>query len=809
MNKRIGLVILPVAFSILAGNPAPPPAQLAFFESKVRPILVNNCYECHSEETQRNKGGLYVDPREGLLHGGKSGPAIVSGKPEASLLLKAVKHLDKKLRMPPKQPKLPGQKIAILENWIKMGAPDPRKRVLPSLITRNIDIEQGRKFWSFQPVRNPDVPKTRGSWAHTDLDRLVQAGHAKKGLHPVKDSPPATLLRRIYFDLTGLPPSPAQVSEFLTAHEKDSKAAVRKIVDRLLESSHFGERWGRHWMDVARYAESTGMERNCTYTQAWRYRDYVIQAFNDDKPFDQFIREQVAGDLMAAENPEKQAEHLVATGFLALGPKSLNSRDVAQFKADVVDEQIDITTRAFMGLTVSCARCHDHKFDPIPTKDYYAIAGIFHSTRTLFGTGGTGNRQKSTLMPLGGENDGLKEAIKIHQERTRDMKGQLADNTKQTKKLQQSMKKKEADERKTIQQELVQLKKQKGKLAKALNQLTKKKPKPTNVAMAAQENPKIADARINIRGDVRKLGKPVERGYLSVVQVPNASPVNKAQSGRLELADWIASSKNPLTSRVLANRIWQHLFGEGIVRTVDNFGKTGERPDDPVLLDYLATRVVANGWSIKKTIREIMLSRTYALSSEPDEKNFVTDPENRFWWRAHHRRLDAEALRDAILAASGQLDVTPVKGSPVMALGEINVGRDTKNMNKITAPNKNRSVYHPILRNKVPDSLRLFDFAEPSIIVGRRQVTTVPTQALYLLNSPFILRQSGHMAKRIQDAGTEGTGNQVRQAYRLSLGREPSAPEMKRMQDYLNSEGKTLGNICQVLLASAEFRYLE
>jgi hypothetical protein len=809
MNKRIGLVIFPAVCSLLAANPEPTPTQVAFFESKVRPILVNNCYECHSEETQGNKGGLYLDTREGVLQGGKSGPAVVPGKPEASLLLKAVKHLDKKLRMPQKQPKLPGQQIAILEKWIKMGAPDPRKRVLPSLITRNIDIEEGRKFWSFQPVRKPNVPKVRGSWAHTDLDRFVQAGHAKKGLQPVKDSPPAALLRRIYFDLTGLPPSPDQVSEFITTHGRDSKTAVKKIVDRLLESNHFGERWGRHWMDVARYAESTGMERNCTYTQAWRYRDYVIQAFNKDKPFDQFIREQVAGDLMAADTTEKKGEHLVATGFLALGPKSLNSRDVAQFKADVVDEQIDITTRAFMGLTVSCARCHDHKFDPIPTQDYYAIAGIFHSTKTLFGTGGTGNRQKSTLMPLGGENDGLEEAIKIHQGRTRDKKGEMADNTRKTRELQQSIKQKEAAERKIIQQELVQLKKQKGKLAKALKKLTKEKPKSTNVAMAAQENPKIADARINIRGDVRKLGKPVERGYLSVVQVPNASPVNKAQSGRLELADWIASPKNPLTSRVLANRIWQHLFGEGIVRSVDNFGKTGERPDDPVLLDYLATRVVANEWSVKKTIREIMLSRTYALSSEPDEKNFKADPENRFWWKAHHRRLDAEALRDATLAASGQLDTNPVKGSPVMALGEINVGRETKNMNKVTAANRNRSVYHPILRNKVPDSLRLFDFAEPSIIVGRRQVTTVPTQALYLLNSPFILKQSGHMAKRIQDAGTEGTENQVRQAFRLSLGREPTDPELKRMQAYLDSEGKSLGNICQVLLASAEFRYLE
>ncbi len=368
---------------LLAADTEPTPKQVAFFESKVRPILANNCYQCHSEKEQKSRGGLHLDTREGVLHGGESGPAVVPGKPGASLLLKAVRHLDKKLRMPQKQPKLPPSQITILENWIKMGAPDPRKRELPSLITRDIDIEKGREFWAFQPVNKPAIPKARGTWARTDLDRLVQARHKEKGLLPAKDSPPATLLRRMHFDLTGLPPTPEQIQAFLTDHGKNSGAAVEKAVDRLLDSSHFGERWGRHWLDVARYAESTGMERNCTYTQAWRYRDYVIRSFNEDKPFDQFIREQVAGDLLAAENTEKQAEHLVATGFLALGPKSLNSRDVLQFRADVVDEQIDTIGRAFLGMTIGCARCHDHKFDPIPTADYYALTGIFMSTKLL------------------------------------------------------------------------------------------------------------------------------------------------------------------------------------------------------------------------------------------------------------------------------------------------------------------------------------------------------------------------------------------------------------------------------------------
>ena len=412
----------------------------------------------------------------------------------------------------------------------------------------------------------------------------------------------------------------------------------------------------------------------------------MIQAFNEDKPFDQFIREQIAGDLLTANNEEEAQNHIIATGFLAMGPKSLNERDTKQFNADMIDEQIDITTRAFMGMTVSCARCHDHKFDPIPTKDYYAIFGIFQSSKTHFGTDGTGNRQKSSFLPLGGEDEEQLRAIEEHKQRLKKVQKENADYKKRTTQIQNQIKKSKGEKRPALQKELKALKSERQKIAKRLKKLNTQKPESKNKAMGIQDKPNPADARIHLRGDVSRLGDAIPRGYLQVVDVPNASPINSEQSGRLELANWIADPANPLTSRVIANRIWKHLFGEGIVRTVDNFGKTGQTPDDIQLLDHLATRVVANEWSIKKTIREIVLSDTYQLASEHNEKNYQIDPENRFWWRAHHRRLDAEALRDAILALSSELDKTPVEGSRVTKLGNINVGRSTGDLAKLNAP---------------------------------------------------------------------------------------------------------------------------
>lgn len=780
-------------------------AQSEFFEKQIRPILANNCYRCHSDDAKSLKANLYLDSKEGVLRGGESGPVIVPGKPGQSLLIQAIRHQGK-IKMPPKT-MLKEKDILALEKWVKMGAPAPREEEEPaSLITREIDIEKGKKFWAFQPVKLPDIPKVQ---AKSDLDRLIKKKHTEKGLHAVSKAEPAKLLRRLYFDLIGLPPTLEQMADFQASHERNAEKAIEDVVDALLASSHFGERWGRHWLDVARYAESTGMERNCTYTQAWRYRDYVIQAFNEDKPFDQFIREQIAGDLLTTNDEEEAKNHIIATGFLAMGPKSLNERNTQQFNADVIDEQIDITTRAFMGLTVSCARCHDHKFDPIPTKDYYAIYGIFHSSKTHFGTDGTGNRQKSSFLPLGEDDGEQLQAIEDHRQRLKKIQKENTENKKRTTEIQKQIKKSKADDRMALQKELKELKAQKQKIAKRLKKLNTEKPEAKNKAMGIQDMPNPRDARIHLRGDVSRLGESIPRGYIQVVEVPNASPVNAEQSGRLELANWIADPANPLTARVIVNRIWKHLFGEGIVRTVDNFGKTGQAPDDPELLDYLATRMVANQWSIKKTIREIVLSETYQLASDHNEKNFQIDPENRFWWRAHHRRLDAEALRDAILALSGELDPKPVEGSRVTKLGNINLGRSTADLAKLNSPNPHRSVYHPIIRNNLPDSLKLFDFAAPSIIVGKRQVTTVPSQALYLMNSPFILKQSEQLADRIHKSGAETPKEKIEKAYQMILNRAPQKNEMPKLESYLASDQENLTSLCQILFASAEFRYIE
>ena len=374
-------------------TPKPTAEQLTFFEKKIRPLLVSKCYGCHSAKAKSVKGELLLDSRHGWSKGGESGPALVPGKPGESLLIEAVKYDG--LEMPPKE-KLSDQQIADLVRWVKMGAPDPRKGGTASLIRREINIEEGRRYWAFQPPTESPLPAVKNRrWPQGPIDHFILSRIEAAGLEPAEDADKATLARRLHFDLVGLPPTPKQLEAFLADKRPN---ALEALVDRLLKSPHFGERWGRHWLDVVRFAESTGMERNYTFPHAWRYRDYVIDTFNRDVPYNRFVREQVAGDLLPAKTPAERNRLKIATAFLAMGPKSLNERNKAIFQMDIVDEQIDITTRAVMGLTVSCARCHDHKFDPFPTEDYYALAGIFRSTETLYGTsGGQGNRQAGKL----------------------------------------------------------------------------------------------------------------------------------------------------------------------------------------------------------------------------------------------------------------------------------------------------------------------------------------------------------------------------------------------------------------------------
>ena len=649
----------------------------------------------------------------------------------------------------------------------------------------------------------------------------------------MRDADAQTLVRRLHFDLTGLPPSPQQIKEFSEAMSVDADGAVEALVDKLLDSQHFGQRWGRHWLDVVRYAESTGMERNGTFTRAWRYRDYVIDAFNRDVPFDQFIVQQIAGDLLPYENRQQRDRQLIATGMLALGPKSLNEPKKEKFKMDVVDEQIDVVSRAFLGLTASCARCHDHKFDPIPQSEYYALAGIFTSIETLYGTAKTnGNRNPGRLLAINGDAvkpatvsggaSGAKEEkkyrtqLKNFKRRLEGLKKQLA--KAKNKKTRQTLQKRVAETQDDIRRATNRL--------KQATQPRSSPDKETMLVMAVSDAAKIADTRLRVRGEPDEYGREIPRGFLTIASTGDEAELTTEQSGRMELAHWITRDSNPLTARVAVNRIWQHLFGRGIVSTVNNFGANGDRPTHPELLDHLATTFVEEGWSTKKLIRRIVTSRTYRLASN-DSASVMNhameiDPDNRLLWRMNQRRLEAEAIRDAMLLASGQLDLRSQTGSQVQRLGEGIIGRNIRT----TSFDENslvRSVYLPIVRGAVPEMLSLFDFPEPSIIGGARSVTTVPTQALFMMNSPSVLECASKLAQRLT-ALSDDPRQRVRQAYALTISREPSDEELDRAIQFVAEtremirEGKghseheaesiAWAGFCQSLIASAEFRYL-
>ena len=795
-----------------------PREHLQFFESKVRPLLVQHCYKCHAEDSETIQGALVLDSKQGWEMGGDNGAAIVPGAPDESLLIQAVRY--EEMEMPPKG-KLSDSEVATLEQWVKMGAPDPRDKDTTGLIKREIDIEQGRNYWAFQPPKSQSPPKVQNaSWPVKDLDNFVLAKLEAEGINPVADARPEILLRRLYFDLIGLPPTPEQVADFVAKCEASNTKpnggipldVLEEVVDQLLASEQFGQRWGRHWLDVARYAESTGMERNVTFPAAWRYRDYVIASFNSDKPYDQFIQEQIAGDLLPGTNDKNRDERLIATGFLAMGPKSLNERDRNVFVMDVVDEQIDVTTRAVMGVTVSCARCHDHKFDPFPQTDYYALAGIFRSCDTLYGaTGGQGNRQPSSLIPLGADEEEKAEAPPANQQR-------LAQLNKQIKQVRESLQGTEDKKtKKQLQRRLQQLQQQLAQVKNPKKGKNNGAKLPSGPSAMGVVDDNIADCRLHLRGNVETLGDEVPRGFLQVVSFQSQPSVNEEQSGRLELAQYLTASDNPLTARVMANRVWHWLFGQGIVRTVDNFGEMGERPSNPELLDHLATRFVQQDWSVKQLVREIVLSRTYRLASDHDENSFAKDPENLLTWRQNHRRLDAESIRDAMLFISGQLEEKPATSSPVAKMVGVNVEQQASQLKQAGERFQHRSVYLPILRNALPEVLAVFDFAEPSIIVGRRQVTTVPSQALFMMNSDFVVAQSDALAKRLLANDKLDADQRIRRAYRLTLCRPPSADELTRTQQFLNSfagdaekpTADAFSAFCQALLASAEFRYIE
>lgn len=767
---------LAVCALLLAGYAAtvcaesPSADDLKFFENKIRPVLVKHCYECHAQGAKELGGKLRLDTRADLRQGGESGPALVAGKPDESLLVQALRYDG--LQMPPEQP-LPEAVINDMKEWIRRGAPDPREPKKVRQRDGSVIVSE-EKLWSLQPRTNPAAPDVQNTeWCRDPLDRFVLSGIEAAKLKPVADAEPAKLIRRLYFDLLGLPPTKQEVDAFVADHQSRGAAAVAQLVDGLLARPQFGERWGRFWLDVARYGESNGNDglgRNPTFPHAWRYRDYVIAAFNEDMPYDRFLTEQIAGDLLAADSPAEQDRQRVATGFLALGSKPAKAMN-SNFDMDIVADQIDVIGRGLLGMSVACARCHDHKFDPIPTRDYYALAGIFTSTETLWGTAAHEGLtapatdlhvlQTATNVPAP---EGFVETVLV-----------LDSNTGKPKTPPKS----------------------------------KWKPG-TSLAMGVRDRAKPADTKINLKGEMSKLGEVVPRGFLSACELPQNIEADPVQSGRLQLAQWITHSDHPLTARVMVNRIWQQLFGVGLVASPDDFGVYGERPTHPELLDHLATRFVSSGWSIKQMVRFIVLSRTYQLASDAGAYLVKADPQNRLLTRHARRRLEAEMIRDAMLHASGQLQLQPGKGS-LVGHRDILVNL----AGNLHQASNQRSIYLCYSRSSPPPELAAFDLPDFTASLGQRDVSTVPNQALHLFNNPFVVAQAGQFARGVMEE-TASPAGRVALVWERALSREPRTAEVERALELVRfteaevrDAGHAWASLCQALMIASEFRYVD
>ncbi len=771
------------------------PDDLHFFESKIRPALARHCYGCHSAEAKTAMGGLRLDSRDGVLRGGNRGEAIVPGSVADSLLLEALSY-ESDLKMPPTG-KLSEQVIVDFRQWIESGAPDPRVQAVAKQESQ-IDLKKGRRYWAFQAPERPKLPPVNDlSWPRGAVDQFLLAKREEAGLPAVADADRPALLRRATFDLLGLPPTPKEIDSFVNDPDEN---AFRKVVDRLLQSPRFGERWGRHWLDVARYGETMGRTLNYPFPVAWRYRDYVIDAFNRDKPYDRFVGEQIAGDLLPSESDWQRREQVTATGFLALGAHDLNEPDRTLYPMDVADEMINVTSRTILGLTVGCARCHDHKFDPIPTRDYYALAGIFRSTELKGGLRqrpkyGAGYFKVDKLMRLDRASSSAESGAGWAELRRDELWRQIQDAIK-------------AEDRKKVRD-----------LSKELDEL----PLPWNVVMGVKDSEAIQPCRINIGGDPHTLGEEVPRGFLQVLdrEAAGRPNISDSESGRRQLAQWLVRRDNPLTARVMVNRIWHHLFGRGLVPSVDNFGKMGEKPSHPGLLDYLAVQFMDQGWSVKSVIREIMLSRSYQLSTGFQRANFENDPDNKLLWRMNRRRLEVEAIRDAMLFVSRELKLEPPRGSPVQRWKRnVQVRTGNKQLEPWDMEQNYRSVYVPVIRTQLSRFFETFDFPEPSEADGARDVTTVATQALFFLNSPFARRQANAASERLL-ASTADDHARVKHVYLQVLSREPTRQELERALAFVRSAYDTTNQtessapqaqqawarLYQALFGSAEFRY--
>ncbi|HEY7426446.1 MAG TPA: DUF1553 domain-containing protein [Gemmataceae bacterium] len=750
--------------AVLHAAPPANPQAVEFFEKHVRPVLISKCQSCHGPK--RQQGGLRLDSRAALLKGSDNGAVLVPGEPDKSLLVKAIRY-DGDVQMPPNG-KLPAEAVAHLTTWIQMGAPWPDGGVKADEHTFSV-AEARRTHWSFQPVKKVALPAVKDSVrVKTPIDAFVLARLEAKGLTFAPAADRRTLIRRVTLDLHGLPPTPEEVVAFEADRSPD---AYPRLVDRLLGSPRYGERWGRHWLDVARYADSKGYvftdERR--YPFAYTYRDYVIRSFNEDLPFDQFVVQQLAADQLSLGEDKRP---LAALGYLTLGRRFLNNVH------DIIDDRIDVTMRGLQAMTVGCARCHDHKFDPIPQNDYYSLYGVFASCI------------EPKELPLIG-----------HPEQTAELAA-----------FEKELAKRKAEVEKYREEHKDELAKGNRKFRDGLRALQKKVDQwqvtaasaPPR-AMVLQDKPDPVTPRVFLRGNPRNPGPSVPRQFLEVVAGEKRQPFRQG-SGRLELARAIADRENPLTARVMVNRVWLHHFGAGLVRTPSDFGLRGEPPTHPELLDWLAATFLDNGWSIKKLHRLILLSNTYQQAGSDDPRLLQMDPDNRLLARMNRRRLDFEAMRDSLLAVAGRLDTT--MGGRAVEL--------------TTAPfSTRRSIYGFIDRQNLPGLFRTFDFASPDTSTPQRYTTTVPQQALFLMNSPFVVEQARYFVKRADVAAQTKDEMKINRMYQLAYGRAAEADERALGLRYLAEARKDDGEkkvglhltaweqYAQVLLLSNEFAFVD
>lgn len=732
----------------------------AFFEKRVRPILVNHCAECHSKDAKRIRGGLVLDSRAGVVKGGDSGPLVAPGAPEASLLIHAVKHLDPDMAMPPKK-KISDLEIADLEQWVRMGVPYPGTNDTSKLLADVIDWDKARQFWSFQPIKRVEPPKVKNTrWPRNDIDKFILARLEKEKLTPANDAEKRALVRRATYDLTGLPPTPEEVDAFLN---DNSSNAFEKVIDRLLASSAYGERWGRHWLDVVRYADTAGDNSDFPIPQIYKYRNWVISAINRDMPYDQFIKAQLAGDLLPAKSEKDKKENIIATGYIA-NARRFGSRVSDYPQHLTIEDTIDNVGRAFLGLTVSCARCHNHKFDPITNEDYYALYGIFHSTRYPW-PGIELEQKQRDFVPLVPETE-FEAAKKAHRDKQKELEARLA-------RLEKEAKEGTEDEKKEKTKKVEQAKKDVERHKKSML--------PVDMAYAVAEAQKFEDVTVQLKGDPAKPGKVVPRGFLTVLSGGKV-PGDAKQSGRMHLADWLIGKDNPLPARVMANRIWLYHFGKGIVPTPNDYGKQGKPPTHPELLDYLASEFVSNGWSLKKMHKFIMLSRTYQLSTARSDEALERDANNDLLSSYPRRRLDAESIRDTLLVLGGQLEKGPGEAHPFPPQYDWNFTQH--NPFKAVYDTKKRSVYLMTQRIQKHPFMAIFDGADPAGSTPLRLTSTTPLQALFFLNDPLVHDQSSGFAKRILDSASNDE-TRLQNAFRMALARSPDSAEIEKSNELL------------------------